>query len=73
MVVDGDRYSIPDPKRVQFCGEALRPTRGPTKKQLVLEEVGKVIEDALGPSNVEMMERLRKRLEANAGLTSLLR
>jgi hypothetical protein len=45
----------------------------PTKKQLVLKEAGRVIDDALGPGNAEMAERLRKRLESDVGLTSLLK
>ena len=45
----------------------------PSKKQLVLKEASRVIEEALGPEQAALAERLRKRLEGDAGLATFLK
>lgn len=45
----------------------------PTKKQLVLDQAEKVISAALGPARHDEVTQLRRRLESDSALTSLLR
>ena len=45
----------------------------PSKRQLVLKEAARVIDEALGPAEVDLAERLRKRLEGDAGIATLLK
>ena len=45
----------------------------PTKKRQILDQAEKVIAEALGPDRKEDVTKLRRRLEYDAGLTSLLR
>lgn len=48
-------------------------SKAPSRKQLVLKEAARVIEEALGPAQAALAERLRKRLEGDAGLATLLK
>jgi hypothetical protein len=45
----------------------------PSKKQLVLKEAARVIGETLGPDQAALAERLRKRLEGDAGIATLLK
>jgi hypothetical protein len=45
----------------------------PTKKQAVLDQALKVITEALGPHRETEIALLRKRLESDSSLTSLLK
>ena len=45
----------------------------PSKKQLVLKEAARVIEDTLGPEQAALAERLRKRLDGDVGIATLLK
>lgn len=45
----------------------------PSRKQLILREVARVIGYTLGPDQKELAERLRKRLEGDAGLSTFLK
>lgn len=44
----------------------------PKKKQLVLKEAARVIEEVLGPEHASLAEKVRRRLEGDAGLATLL-
>jgi len=45
----------------------------PSKKQQVLKEAARVIEETLGPDQAVLAERLRKRLDGDAGIATLLK
>ena len=47
--------------------------KAPTRKQLVLREAARVIEDTLGPEYAALAERIRKRLDGDAGIATLLK
>ncbi len=45
----------------------------PKKKQLVLKEAARVVEEALGPEHATLARKVRRRLEGDAGLATLLK
>lgn len=47
--------------------------KAPDKRRRVLDEASRVISEALGEENSELAEKLRKRLEGDAGLSTVLR
>ena len=48
-------------------------TKVPDKRRRVLDEASRVIGETLGPEEVSLAEKLRKRLEGDAGLSAVLR
>lgn len=47
--------------------------KAPSRKQLVLKEATRVIDETLGPEHAGLADRLRKRLEGDAGISTLLK